>query len=186
MDTKISNTVVGDDSHELQKPDNHIYRTAGAPSNPYIFTVLGLALVFGGAIIALILFVLTTPDGDLDKARLEQWKAAHPALYHLAGLVAAALDIALFDVMGWMAATRIALLRHGKAVTERQIASMRLAVQILFMVLFVVAFTAFPTHLPRPNGHFPCIGMALLAVPMLLAAIQLRRAIHHKENNTED
>ncbi len=178
MNKHNQNSTGNDGSREPQEPSTSTNnrKTPGAPSNAYFFTVVGTALVFAGGLLAVLHFGLENPDGSFNTAALNQWESAHPALYLLAGLVAAALDIAMLDVIGWKVAAWFAALRHGKAVTERQVASTRLAVQILGMALFVIAFSAFPTYLPRPNGHFPFIGLALLAVPVLLAVRQLSRA----------
>ncbi len=176
MNKHNQNPTGNDGSREPQEPNVNNLKTPGAPSNAYFFTVLGTGLVFAGGLLAVLHFGLENPDGSFNSAALDQWESAHPALYLLAGLAAAALDIATVDIIGWKVATWFAALRHGKAVTERQVASTRLAVQILGMALFVIAFSAFPTYLPRPNGHFPFIGLALLAVPVLLAVRQLSRA----------
>ncbi len=87
-------------------------------------------------------------------------------------LLLAAVDAAALNVMGWKAASWLTRVRHKGNVTVRKVASLRLVLQVSFAAVMVSLYLLFPAAFPHPHGRPPYLGLAMLAIPILLAAMQ--------------
>ena len=76
------------------------------------------------------------------------------------------------EVASW-----IARLRHTDDTTVRDVASWRLVILGAFSTLLVSLYLLFPAAFPHPHGRPPYLGLAMLAIPILLAAVQWCRAV---------
>ena len=180
MNEQVNKNVNKNDKIEALKA-RLAKRKVGAPSQRYFYAVGVALIVCGAAIVALLLFIPKAPDGTIDLLSYQQWKEAHPIWCFLAALVAVAVDVAALDVCGWKVAALIAWRRHRESITVRRVASTRLSIQIAFAVLMVLLYAVFPAYLPHPNGRPPFIGLGILSVPILLAAIQFLRSANSKQ-----
>ncbi len=152
------------------------YRKIGAPPKAYLFSVVGVAMVFAVAIIALFRFWEQNPDGMPDEMVLRQWENAHPIWSHFLALAGAMFIVAACDVHWWMFSAWIAQWRYRENITVRRVAFWRLGVQIAFATVVIALFALFPNAFPRPNGHFPNLLFVLLGIPVIFAALYLHRA----------
>ena len=57
-----------------------------------------------------------------------------------------------------------------------RVASWRLVIPVVFSALLMSLYLLFPTAFPHPHGRPPYLGLVMLAIPILLAAIQWCRA----------
>ena len=148
----------------------------GEPPRLYLYSVVTATAICGAVAIALIHFLMETPDGDMSADVLGQLVQTHPVWTGLVTLLLFAVEVAALDVMGWQTASSIMGLRHRGETTVRQVASTRLAIQVSFTALMVLLFALFPAAFPHPHGRPPYLGLAMLAIPILLAAMQWCRA----------
>lgn len=165
--------VGGKDANSEEKMENRVERLkVGAPPKAYLFSVVGVAMVFVAMLFA---FGEKTPDGKIDPMAIIQWTDGHRVWSHLLLLVMVALDVAMCDVCGWMLSAWIAQLRYRENITVRRVAIWRLGVQIAFATVVFALFALFPNAFPR-NSHFPFLLLALVGIPVVFAALYLRRA----------
>ena len=130
------------------------------------------ALALCGATSAIIAyFALKEPDGQCSLDALTRWEKLHPVCAGLAALLLAVVDAAALNVMGWKAALWLTRLRHKGNVTIRKVASLRLVLQVSFAAVMVLLFRLFPAAFPQPCGRTKILALAMLAIPILLAAM---------------
>ena len=148
----------------------------GEPPRLYLYSVVTATAICGAVAIAFIHFAMETPDGDMSADVLGQLAQTHPIWTGLVTLLLFVVEVAALDVMGWQTASSIMGLRHRGDATVRQVASTRLAIQVSFTALMVLLFALFPAAFPHPHGRPPYLGLVMLAIPILLAAMQWYRA----------
>ena len=163
----------GKDTDSKEKMESTVARRKiGAPPNAYLFSVMGVAMVFVAMLFA---FGEKTPDGKIDPMAIIQWTDGHRVWSHLLLLVLVAFEMAICDVCGWMLSAWIAQLRYRENITVRRVAFWRLGVQVAFATVVFALFALFPNAFPR-NNHFPFLLLALVGTPVVFAALYLRRA----------
>ena len=148
----------------------------GEPPRLYLYSVVIATAICGACGVAFIHFAMETPNGDMSTDMLGQLTRTHPVWMGLATLLLFVVEVAALDVMGWQTASSIMGLRHRGDATVRQVASTRLAIQVSFTALMVLLFALFPAAFPHPHGRPPYLGLVMLAIPILLAAMQWCRA----------
>jgi hypothetical protein len=148
----------------------------GEPPRLYLYSVVTATAICGAAAIAFIHFAMETPDVDLSAEVLRQLAQTHPVWTGLVALLLFVVEVAALDVMGWETASCMTWLRHRADSTVRQVASTRLAIQVLFTALMTLLFALFPATFPHPHGRPPYLGLAMLSIPILLATVQWCRA----------
>ena len=151
-------------------------RRIGEPPRLYLYSVVTATAICGAGAVAFIHFAMETPDGDMSTDVLSQLAQTYPIWTGLVTLLLFVVEVAALDVMGWQTASSIMGLRHRGDVTVRQVASTRLAIQVSFTALMVLLFALFPSAFPHPHGRPPYLGLAMLSIPILLAAVQWCRA----------
>jgi len=151
-------------------------RRIGEPPRLYLYSVVTATAICGAWAVAFIHFAMETPDGDMSADVLGQLTRTHPVWTGLAALLLFVVEVAALDVMGWEVASWIARLRHTDDTTVRDVASWRLVILGAFSALLVSLYLLFPAAFPHPHGRPPYLGLAMLAIPILLAAMQWCRA----------
>ena len=171
MDRQEQNPI-NDNSQIEAKRRRLALRKIGAPPNAYLFSVMGVAMVFVAVLFA---FGEKTPDGKIDPMAITRWSDGHRVWSHLLLLMLVAFEMAICDVCGWMLSAWIAQLRYRENITVRRVAFWRLGVQVAFATVVFALFALFPNAFPR-NNHFPFLLLALVGTPVVFAALYLRRA----------
>lgn len=174
MDNKTRQTTERDTEVKARN-DCLAKRSTGAPSCAYFFTTMG-ACMLCVAVFAAFFWLARTPDGAIDPMALHRWEVAHPMWAGFATIALAAICVAMYDLLGWKVASRIAWRRYRENITVLRVASWRLAIQTAFAAFVMLLYVVFPTKFPNPNGRSPYMGLGFLCVPIALAAIQLLRA----------
>ena len=151
-------------------------RRIGEPPRLYLYSVVTATAICGAVAVAFIHFAMETPDGDMPADVLGQLTRTHPVWTGLATLLLFVVEVAALDVMGWEVASWIARLRHTDDTTVRDVASWRLVILVAFSALLVTLYLLFPAAFPHPHGRPPYLGLVMLAIPILLAAMQWCRA----------
>ncbi len=151
-------------------------RRIGEPPRLYLYSVVIATAICGAWGVAFIHFAMEAANGDMSADMLGQLTRTYPVWTGLVALLLFVVEVAALDVMGWETASCVTGLRHRGDATVRQVASMRLAIQVSFTALMVLLFALFPAAFPHPHGRPPYLGLAILAIPILLAAIQWCRA----------
>ena len=144
----------------------------GEPPRFYLYSVVTATAICGAGAVAFVHFLMETPEGEMSTDVLSQLAQTHPVWTGLVTLLLFVVEVAALDVMGWETASCVTGLRHRGETTVRQVASLRLAIQVSFTALMVLLFALFPAAFPRPHGRPPYLGLAMLSIPILLAAIQ--------------
>ena len=151
-------------------------RRIGEPPRLYLYSVVIATAICGAWGVAFIHFAMEAANGDMSTDMLGQLTRTHPVWTGLATLLLFVVEVAALDVMGWEVASWIARLRHPDDTTVRDVASWRLVILVAFSALLVTLYLLFPAAFPHPHGRPPYLGLAMLAFPILLAAIQWCRA----------
>jgi hypothetical protein len=151
-------------------------RRIGEPPRLYLYSVVTATAICGAGAVAFVHFLMETPDGDMSADVLGHLAQTYPVWTGLVTLLLFVVEVAALDVMGWETASCITGLRHRGDTTVRQVASTRLAIQVSFTALMVLLFALFPAAFPHPHGRPPYLGLAMLTIPILLAAVQWFRA----------
>ena len=151
-------------------------RRIGEPPRLYLHPVVIAAAICRAWGVAFVQFAMEAANGDMSTDMLGQLTRTHPVWTGLATLLLFVVEVAALDVMGWEVASWIARLRHPDDTTVRDVASWRLVILVAFSALLVTLYLLFPAAFPHPHGRPPYLGLAMLAFPILLAAIQWCRA----------
>ena len=151
-------------------------RRVGEPPRLYLYSVVIATAICGAWGVAFIHFAMETPDGEMSMDVLGQLTRTHPVWTGLVALLLFVVEVAALDVMGWEVASWIARLRHPDNTTVRDVASWRLVILGAFAALLVTLYLLFPAAFPHPHGRPPYLGLVMLAIPILLAAMQWCRA----------
>ncbi len=151
-------------------------RRVGAPPKVYLLASWAALALCVAASATFFYFALKEPDGHFSLDMLTRWEKMHPVCAGLVSLLLAAVQVAALDVMVWEAASWLARLRHKGSVTVRKVASLRFGLQVAFAAVMVLLFRLFPAAFPQPKGGTAYLALAMLAVPILLAAIYWIRA----------
>ena len=151
-------------------------RRIGEPPRLYLYSVVTATAICGAWGVAFIHFAMETANGDMSVDMLGQLTRTHPVWTGLVALLLFVVEVAALDVMGWEIASWIARLRHPDDMTVRDVASWRLVILGAFSALLVSLYRLFPAAFPHPHGRPPYLGLVMLAIPILLAAIQWYRA----------
>ena len=151
-------------------------RRIGEPPRLYLYSIVTATAICGAWGVAFIHFAMETPDGEMSADVLGQLTRTHPVWTGLAALLLFVVEVAALDVMGWEVASWIARLRHTDDTTVRDVASWRLDILGAFSALLVSLYLLFPAAFPHPHGRPPYLGLVMLAIPILLAAMQWCRA----------
>ena len=147
-------------------------RRIGEPPRLYLYSVVIATAICGAWGVAFIHFAMEAANGDMSANILGQLTRTHPVWTGLVALLLFVVEVAALDVMGWEVASLIAKLRHPDDTTVRDVASWRLVILGAFSVLLVSLYLLFPAAFPHPHGRPPYLGLVMLAIPILLAAIQ--------------
>ena len=151
-------------------------RRLGEPPRLYFYSVVTATAICGAVAVAFIHFAMETPNGDMSTDVFGQLTRTYPVWTGLVALLLFVVEVAALDVMGWEVASWIARLRHPNDTTVRDVASWRLVILGAFSALLVTLYLLFPAAFPHPHGRPPYLGLVMLAIPILLAAIQWCRA----------
>ena len=150
-------------------------RRIGEPPRLYLYSVVIATAICGAWGVAFIHFAMETPNGDMSADMLGQLTRTNPVWTGLVALLLFVVEVAALDVMGWEVASWIARLRHHDDTTVRDVAFWRLVILGAFAALLVTLSRLFPAAFPHPHGRPPCLGLVMLAIPILLAAMQWTR-----------
>ena len=121
-------------------------------------------------------FLLHGPDGSVDPAAFRERMNAGPSWSR--GVLLAALLFGLvaeLDLLGRFVAAPLARIVHGRRVTPRQSALLRLAAQTAFAALVVIGPLVAPNAFPSAHGWVQPAFFAALAVPIGLSAADFAR-----------
>ena len=151
-------------------------RRIGEPPRHYLYSVVIATAICGAWGVAFIHFALETSNGDMSTDVFGQLTRTHPVWTGLVALLLFVVEVAALDVMGWEVASWIARSRNPEDTTVRDVASWRLVILGAFSALLVTLYLLFPAAFPHPHGRPPYLGLVMLAIPILLAAIQWCRA----------
>ena len=151
-------------------------RRIGEPPRLYLYSVVIATAVCGAWGVAFIQFAMDTPNGDMSTDMLGQLTRTHPVWTGFVALLLFVVEVAALDVMGWEVASWIARSRNFEDTTVRDVASWRLVILGAFAALLVTLYLLFPAAFPHPYGRPPYLGLVMLAIPILLAAMQWYRA----------
>ena len=151
-------------------------RRIGEPPRLYLYSVVTATAICGAWAVAFIHFAMEAANGDMSTDMLGQLTRTHPVWTGLVALLLFVVEVAALDVMGWEVASWIARLRHHDDTTLRDVASWRLVILVAVSARLVTLYRLFPAAFPHPHGRPPYLGLAMLAIPILLAAIQWCRA----------